>query len=96
LRVAVNFFGGRWRSARVAGAGADDAVTNFGGSIRARWWSASLVIYGGDVDVDIDAIHERAGDFRDVAAGSWAWAGALAGAVIAGSRRGRDSSRRRA
>ena len=54
-------------------------VAEFSGSwVRAHFF----VVHGGDVDVDVDAVHERAGNFGDVALDHRSGALAVAGAVV--------------
>jgi hypothetical protein len=48
-------------------AGADYAVAHFFGAFGFRTVAHFFVIHGRDIDVDIDAIEPRAGDFGDVA-----------------------------
>jgi hypothetical protein len=41
-----------------------------------------FVVYGGEVDVDVDTIHQRSGNFRNIALNHRSGALAIAGAVV--------------
>jgi hypothetical protein len=63
-------------------AGADDALANRGRIFGLVGGAHLFIVHGGDVDMDIDAVHERTGDFRDVALDHGRGALAVAGAVV--------------
>jgi hypothetical protein len=82
LGVAVQLFFRRGEAFELFLAGANDAVANLGGGFRLVGGAHFFVVHGGNVDVDIDAVHERAGDFRDVALDHGSGAVAFATAVV--------------
>ena len=48
-------------------AGGEDAGADVGGAFGGGAAAQLLVLHGGDLDVDVDAVEQRAGDFGDVA-----------------------------
>jgi len=95
LGVGVRFLFGREASGLTI-AGGDDTGANRGGIFAGRRSAESLVFYGGDFDVDVDAVEERAGDFCDVALDHGRSAVTFARWDRRSSRKDRDSWQRRA
>src|SRR5580692_11797796 len=63
LRVAVYFLAGGSEALELFFTGAYHSLANLCRTFRLVSGAHFLVIHGGDVDVDIDAVHQRAGDF---------------------------------
>lgn len=80
LRIGVEFF-----FAAVAldlnSAGAQDAVTHACGAFDVSVAAQLFVFHGGDCDVDVNTVEQRAGNFRDVTLNLYRRAMTFAGAV---------------
>ena len=63
-------------------AGGEDAGADLGGAFGGGVAAELFVLHGGDFDVDVDAVEERAADFGDVALDHGRGAHALAGLVV--------------
>jgi hypothetical protein len=63
-------------------AGGEDAGTDFGGTFGGGVAAELFVLDGGDFDVDVDAVEERAADFADVALDHGRSTHAVAGFVV--------------
>ena len=63
-------------------AGGEDAGADLGGAFGGGVAAELLVLHGGDFDVDVDAVEQRAADFGDVALDHGRGAHALAGLVV--------------
>src|SRR5579885_70092 len=80
LRVAVNLFS--FEALQLALARLDDARADFRRTFSARTLPQFAVLHGGHVDVDIDAVEQRPGNFRDVALNHRRGTGALARRIV--------------
>ena len=95
LGVGVGFLFGRETSGLAIASG-DDAGADGGGIFAGRRSAEFFVFYGGNFDVDVDAVEERAGDFCDVALDHGRSAVTFARWDRRSSRKDRDSWQRRA
>src|SRR6185437_8758627 len=66
LRIRVDF-SFAFEAFELKSAGGDDAFANRGGGFDCTRIAQIFVFYGGDFDVNVDAVEQRAGNFGDVA-----------------------------
>ena len=85
--LQIELFTGRSESFQLFLASADHPVADFGRTFRLVGRTHFFVVHGGDIDVNVDAIHERTGNLGDVALDHRRGALAIAGAVIVESAR---------
>src|SRR6266567_3158826 len=65
--LQIELFTGRSESFQLFLASADHPVADFGRTFRLVGRTHFFVVHGGDIDVNVDAIHERTGNLGDVA-----------------------------
>ncbi len=82
LGVGEDLFAGLLEPGSLAVAGGHDAGANFGGAFGGGSAAQLLILNGGHLDMDIDAVEERAGDLGDVALDHGRGAHALARFVV--------------